>query len=162
MESSPLLGLNDADAAALGEWVLRDRPTGTLLYISMGTGIGATSIQNGAIVPIEFGHLTAFGPKRCGGCGRVGCLDAQIGGHALPTPLDRAVIAMVTDVLCAAVSQQDFVMDRIVIGGGLARRYPEIVSGLIQRIGRTIEVSAAPREFKSAAPIGLLHTWRTR
>ena len=159
MDAPPVLSMNDAEAAALGEWVLRGTPSGTLLYISMGTGVGATAVSGGELIPVEFGHLTAFGPKRCGGCGRVGCLDAQIGGHALPTPLGDEDIATVVTILSAALDKQEIAIDRIVVGGGLARRYPQIVSELAECIDQRVEPSASPDGFKSAAPIGLLHAW---
>jgi predicted NBD/HSP70 family sugar kinase len=66
------------------------------LYVGIGTGVGAVGVRDGEVVPIEFGHLTSFGDKTCGGCGRRGCLDAQIGGHALPDPLagpDQELVA---------------------------------------------------------------------
>jgi predicted NBD/HSP70 family sugar kinase len=160
MHSAPMLSMNDADAAALGEWVLRDEPDGTLLYISMGTGIGAAAVNDCQVAPVEFGHLTAFGPNRCGGCGRVGCLDAQIGGHTLPTPLRDQHISNVVDVLSAALGKQEITPNRVVVGGGLPRRYPSIVSGLGERADQPVEPSATPRAFKSAAPFGLLYRWQ--
>ncbi len=159
MKHSPLLSMNDAEAAALGEWVLRGYPTDTMLYTSMGTGVGAVAIRQGEIIPVEFGHLAAFGPKKCGGCGRVGCLDAQIGGHTLPTPLSANDIEFIVSTLRVAIQQQDIAFDRIVIGAGLPRRYPEIVSQLSHRISQSVESSSSPEHFKSAAPIGLWHAW---
>jgi hypothetical protein len=162
MASPPLLSMNDAEAAALGEWVLRGCPNDTMLYISMGTGVGAVVIRLGKIVPVEFGHLTSFGPHRCGGCGRLGCLDAQIGGHALPTPLEPDDIEAIVTTLEAAIQQQDISFDRIVIGAGLSQRYPQIVSQLSSRIGESVEPSLGPKHFKSAAPIGLWRAWERR
>lgn len=159
MHTPPMLSMNDADAAALGEWTLRGQPPGMLLHISMGTGIGATAVNEGNLIPVEFGHLTAFGPNRCGGCGRAGCLDAQIGGHALPTPLGDEDIVKVVTVLHAALGRQEIVIDRIVMGGGLARRYPQIVTDLGHQTDRPVEFSASPSGFKSTAPFGLLHAW---
>jgi hypothetical protein len=161
MHSAPVLGMNDADAAALGEWVLRNRPEGTLLFISMGTGIGAAAVNDGQVVPVEFGHLTAFGLNRCGGCGRVGCLDAQIGGHTLPTPLSDEDISNIVNVLSAALTKQDVTPDRVVVGGGLPRRYPRIVFGLGERADQPIEPSASPQRFKSAAPFGTMYRSRS-
>lgn len=159
MHAPPVLSMNDADAAALGEWVLRGQPKETLFYISIGTGVGATAVIEGELIPVEFGHLTAFGPKRCRGCGRVGCLDAQIGGHTLPTPLGDSDITKVVTVLQAALDKQEIVVNRIVLGGGLPRRYPQIVSLLGQRTDQSVEPSATPPRFKSAAPFGLLDRW---
>ena len=162
MTSHPLLSMNDAEAATLGEWWLRGQPHGTLLYIALGTGIGAAAVAHGALVPVELGHRTAFGPKRCGGCGRVGCLDAQIGGHALPTPLGNDDIETIVDVLSAAISQQEMAIDRVIVGGGKARRYPDIVSRLHKRVKSAVIASACPTQHKSAAPFGLLYAWQSR
>ena len=160
MAAPPIVGMNDVDAAGLGEWSLRGRPDGTWLYVSMGTGVGATAIAGGALIPVEFGHLTPFGPHRCGGCGRVGCLDAQIGGHALPTPLSDDDIGFVVDRLSAAVERQDLAIDGIVLGGGLPRRYPWIAAALHERGGPPVQLSRSPAGYKSAAPFGLLHAWQ--
>jgi predicted NBD/HSP70 family sugar kinase len=156
MDAPPMLSMNDADAAALGEWSIRGRPSGTLLYISMGTGVGATAVNDYNLIHVEFGHLAAFGPNHCAGCGRAGCLDAQIGGHTLPTPLSNKDIAKVVKVLSAALGKQEIEVDRIVVGGGLPRGYPQIVYGLNERSGPPVEPSASPEGFKSAAPFGLL------
>jgi predicted NBD/HSP70 family sugar kinase len=40
MARPPLLGMNDAEASALGEWVLHGQPAGRMFYVVMGTGIG--------------------------------------------------------------------------------------------------------------------------
>jgi predicted NBD/HSP70 family sugar kinase len=109
MASPPLLSMNDAEAAALGEWWLCGQPQGMVLYIGLGTGIGAAAVAHGALVPVELSHRIAFGPKRWGGCGRMGCLDAQIGGHALPTPLGTDDIETIVNLLGVAINQQDII-----------------------------------------------------
>jgi len=147
MASPPLLSMNDAEAAALGEWWLRGQPQGTSLYIGLSTGIGA-----------------AAGPKRCGGCGQVGCLDAQIGGRALPTPLGPDAIETIVDLLSDAItviSQQDMVIDRVIVGGGMARLFKNIVVCLHTRIAPPVLASACPAPYKSAAPFGLLYAWHS-
>lgn len=162
MASPPLLSMNDAEAAALGEWWLCGRPPDTLLYVGLGTGVGAAAVAHGVLTPVNLSHRTAFGPKRCDGCGRVGCLDAQIGGHALPTPLRDDDNEAVAEVLGAAVREQEMVIDRVVVGGGMARRYPSIVSRLRDQVEPSVAASACPSEYKSAAPFGLLYAWQTR
>lgn len=159
MRTMPQLSMNDAEAAALGEWVLQGRPNDTLLYVSLGTGVGAIAVDSGRSVPIEFGHLTSFGLKRCGGCGRVGCMDAQIGGHALPNPLGQEHIEQIVTTLQQGIERQDIQLDRVVIGGGMVRRYPQIATDLQGRTSPPLELSASPDRFKSAAPYGLLHMW---
>lgn len=160
MRFTPLLSMNDIDAAALGEWYLRAQPPGILLYIGIGTGASAVAVRDGVLIPLEFGHRPGFGPKRCGGCGRVGCLDAQIGGHALPTPLRNEDIETVADILEEAIRQQEIGFDLIVIGGGLPRRYSEIVSRLQKRIASPVGLTVCPDNYKSSAPFGLLYAWQ--
>lgn len=162
MASPPLLSMNDAEAAALGESRLHSRPPGTLLYIGLGTGVGVVAVADGVFVPVEFSHRTSFGPKRCGGCGRVGCLDAQIGGHALPTPLRNGDVEAIVKVLGAAINQQEIAVDRVVVGGGMVRRYPSLVSRLRDRVEPAVAASACPALYKSAAPFGMLYAWQTR
>lgn len=159
MSGPPLLSLNDAEASALGEWILQGNPGAVMFYIVMGTGIGAMTVEDHLVTPVEFGHLPGFGPNRCGGCGER-CLDAQIGGHALPDPLSTSDIEMVISLLCKAISQQRIVADRLVMAGGISRRYPEIGLGVQARTGLRTLPSMCPPGFKSAAPFGLLHVWR--
>jgi len=57
--------LNDADAAGLAEMkygVGRDFKKGTVLMVTLGTGIGAAIFTNGHLLPnVEFGHLQVRG-----------------------------------------------------------------------------------------------------
>lgn len=160
MSSPPLLSMNDAEASALGEWVLCGEPEGVMLYIVMGTGVGAATVSDHEVAPVEFGHLTGFGPNRCGGCGETGCLDAHIGGHALPNPLTGQAIDMIVGILSKAVDQQETTINRVVVGGGIPRRYPRIVQGLQMRIKPPTYRSACPNNYKSAAHFGLMHAWQ--
>ena len=99
-ELAPKLGFapvhvgNEADFGALGEYVFgagggnRD-----LIYVKLGTGIGAGTILNGQLhrgasgAASEFGHITIdFKGRRCP-CGNRGCLERYAGGKAL---LDEA------------------------------------------------------------------------
>ncbi len=159
MSGPPLLSLNDAEASALGEWILQGNPGGVMFYIVMGTGIGAMTVADHLVTPVEFGHLPGFGPNRCGGCGER-CLDAQIGGHALPNPLGNDDIEKIVGLLSTAIVQQGITADRLVLGGGIPRHYPEIAIRVQEQTGLLTYPLACPREFKSAAPFGLLHAWR--
>jgi predicted NBD/HSP70 family sugar kinase len=162
MAGPPALSMNDAEAAALGEWVLLGKPGGTTLYVGIGTGVGAVAVDDGRIVPIEFSHLVSFGDKTCGGCGRSGCLDAQIGGHALSTPLQAAERDLVIDSLSKAIDGQAVRIDRVVLGGGLVRANTAIVAGVRDRVSAPVHHSSCPAEYKSAAHHGLLHTQGAR
>jgi len=159
MSKPPLLSLNDAEASALGEWIVQGEPDGVMFYIVIGTGIGAATVADHVVTPIEFGHLPGFGVNRCGGCGEA-CLDAQIGGHALPNPLGNDDIEKVIGLLSAAIVRQRITTDRLVLGGGIPRRYSRIAKGVQEQTGLPTYPSACPREFKSAAPFGLLHAWQ--
>jgi predicted NBD/HSP70 family sugar kinase len=46
----PDVSLNDAEAGAFGEWLLRDGEPDDLLYIGIGTGVGAVRIAGGELV----------------------------------------------------------------------------------------------------------------
>ena len=87
-------------------------------------------------------------------------MNGQIGGQALPTPLRDNDAEMVVALLGAAIRQQDVVIDRVVVGGGMARRYPSIVSRLQERVDVEVLASACPATYKSAAPFGLVYAWQ--
>jgi len=59
LTNSPVALLNDADAAALAEMQFgAGSQNGTILLITLGTGIGSALIRDGFLVPnTEFGHL---------------------------------------------------------------------------------------------------------
>jgi predicted NBD/HSP70 family sugar kinase len=149
MNRPPLLGMNDAEASALGEWVLQGEPMGRKFYVVMGTGMGAMSVEEGRVTPVEFGHLPGFGPNFCGGCMNY-CLDAQIGGHALPTPLADPDIDFIVRLLQRAIVQEKIEAECMVLAGGANRTYPQIRERL-----SLLVASAAPAGLKSAAPFGL-------
>ncbi|GAA1572978.1 hypothetical protein GCM10009804_31870 [Kribbella hippodromi] len=156
MASPPVLSMNDAEAAAIGEWLLLGRPPGITLYVGIGTGVGAVGVRDGEAVPVEFGHLTSFGDKVCAGCGRLGCLDAQIGGHALSTPMSAEELELVARCLVEAIGVQE--VDRVVLGGGLLRAHPDIETAVRAGAGGLdVLGSGCSGEYKSAAYLGLLH-----
>lgn len=164
MAQPPLLGMNDAEASALGEWALRGRPPGRMFYVVMGTGIGGMYVDDGRVIPVEFGHLPDFGPKFCGGCLNY-CLDAQIGGHALPTPLGDEDIDHIVRLLHEAMGRADIQADVMVLAGGVNRNFPQIRERLKPLVEWPIVPSRTPEGLKSAAPLGLRHAWhflRTR
>ena len=84
---------NDAEAAALGESVLRDGAD--LVYVGLGTGVGGAIVADGAVVAANrFGHATGFSDKTCP-CGQIGCLETVAAEHHQARPrvlvvLDRA------------------------------------------------------------------------
>lgn len=155
--------LNDAEAAALGEAALRgDEALRRLVYLCVGTGIGGAVVANGEVIRANlFGHNAlehgrAFGNRRCR-CGRRGCLETVAAGWALPDPLSDDKVAEVAARLASAIERNELSDQGIVvIGGGIAHRYPALVDGVAARLpGRHVERSLAPPAAKSAAAWGL-------
>lgn len=159
MGSPPLLSMNDADAAALGEWFLRGQPHEALLYLGLGTGVGASLLISGEIQHLQLSHGGCFGPRQCEGCGNTGCLDAQIGGHALPSPLTSSDVERVAETAARAIAWSRVQVDTIMLGGGMARRYPDLISRLSKAAGIPVAPSRCAGGFKSAAPWGLVYQY---
>jgi glucokinase len=81
-----LLGINvcvenDANAAAYGEYYQLGQPAGGLLYIGLGTGVGAGLVVNGKVwaghhgYALEAGHIIVVPEGRLCGCGNQGCVE---------------------------------------------------------------------------------------
>jgi predicted NBD/HSP70 family sugar kinase len=157
------LVLNDAEAASLGEAVLRGhRGLSELVYLCAGTGIGGAVVKDGQVLRANlFGHNapgygTTFGDLDCP-CGRTGCLETVAAGWALPDPLTDEQVRAVADVLSAAIDRHELSREGIVVlGGGVAQRYPGLVARMAARLpGREVEQTLAPADAKSAAAWGL-------
>lgn len=86
----PVVLGNDAEFGALGEWALgAGRGEKFLIYLKVGTGVGAGLVIDGQVyhgacgTAGEIGHITvAEGGPRCS-CGNRGCLEAVAGGGAI-------------------------------------------------------------------------------
>lgn len=87
----PVAVHNDANVAAWGEYRAGAgrAASGTLLMLTVGTGIGGGLVQDGRLVrgasgmAAEFGHIVVSeGGPRCG-CGNHGCLEAMASGTAI-------------------------------------------------------------------------------
>lgn len=87
---SPVTVLNDADAAAWGEFCLgAGRDVDALAMFMVGTGVGGGLVLHGQLVrgahgaAGELGHLLVDeGGPRCA-CGNHGCVEAHASGHAI-------------------------------------------------------------------------------
>lgn len=86
----PVLIENDANAAALAEWRFgAGRGYRHLLYVTMGTGIGAGILADGRLLrgannaAGEIGHVCLLPDGPSCGCGRRGCLEAFCSGPAI-------------------------------------------------------------------------------
>ena len=150
------LVLNDAEAAALGELALRDL-TDDMVFVSLGTGVGGAVVLDGMVTANNlFGHARGFSDMPCV-CGRRGCLETVAAGWALPAPLtDRDLDHVARSVARAVDTEPVATGPLVVVGGGLAARYPDVVLRIAEYAPqRVVEPSAAPRGFKSAAAWGL-------
>jgi predicted NBD/HSP70 family sugar kinase len=152
--------MNDAVAAALGEAVLRTQATvmPDLFYIGLGTGVGSAYVANGIAQDLDLGHMRVGGTTYCEGCRAVGCLNSHLAARYLPTPLIEADQRRVASTLARAL--HDRAVDTqplVVLGGGIARRYPAIATILADYIPNFVANTAAPKEAKSAAYAGLAH-----
>jgi len=155
MDRTADLVMNDAEAAALGE--IARRGVTDAVYVGLGTGVGGAVVQDRRIVAGNlFGHLTGFSDARCP-CGRTGCLETVAAGWALPTPLQPEDRATIAEGVATAIQREPVATPRlVVVAGGLAGRFPDIVA----RIGallpyRVVEPTAAQDGVKSAAAWGL-------
>jgi glucokinase len=86
----PIVVANDVDMAALAEF--RDgagKNTLSMLFVSVGTGIGGGLVlkgslyQGGSGLAGEFGHMVISSDSILCACGRTGCLEAMASGGAL-------------------------------------------------------------------------------
>lgn len=91
---------NDANAAALGEWRFgAGRGSGSLVFVTVSTGIGGGVVADGHIyhgrrgLAAEIGHMTITGEgDRCF-CGAIGCFEAVASGTALGRRATRLTAA---------------------------------------------------------------------
>jgi glucokinase len=94
----PVVVLNDARAATLGEWRFgAGRGTSDLFCMFLGTGVGGSAVVGGRLLEGgsnalgEVGHITiVVGGRKCH-CPNRGCLEAYVGGWAIAERAQEAV-----------------------------------------------------------------------
>jgi predicted NBD/HSP70 family sugar kinase len=90
---APVLVDNDANLMALGEQHARYPDAASLVFVKVGTGIGAGIVLNGALVrgaqgaEGHIGHVRLEGSTRACTCGATGCLAASASGGAIVAAL---------------------------------------------------------------------------
>ena len=96
----PAAALNDANAAALGEWFAgRGRGCDHLLMVTLGTGVGGGIVEHGRVlggargIAGELGHFTLYQDGAPCPCGKRGCFES----YASTTALVRAAQARFSD-----------------------------------------------------------------
>lgn len=108
---------NDANCATYGEWWQgAGRGVGTLVGITLGTGVGGGLVLDGVLhrgasgVAGEVGHMTIrFDGRRCG-CGNHGCLEAYASG---PSIASRAVEGIEGGAASMLVAMVGGALDRV-------------------------------------------------
>jgi polyphosphate glucokinase len=111
----PVIAINDADAAGLAElhYGAARNVAGTVLLLTLGTGIGTALFINGELVPnTEFGHLQVAGreaEKRASGRAKV---DAELSWDAWAGELNlvlnelHALLWPDLIVLCGGITEE--------------------------------------------------------
>ena len=85
----PAVLLNDAQAAAWGEFSLRQDGVRDLMFVTVSTGLGAGLVLDGRLrtgmsgLAGHLGHTVASPAGWACSCGRLGCLERQASGTAL-------------------------------------------------------------------------------
>jgi len=81
--------MNDVSAGAFGEWFYDHRDSKSLLFVAIGTGLGAGFVHEGKVFlgscgsALELGHhIVEKGGFLCN-CGRRGCLEAYCSSYGL-------------------------------------------------------------------------------
>lgn len=173
----PVIMENDANAAALGEYLFgAGAGCKNMLYVTVGTGVGGSFIQDGEIYrgrcgnAGEIGHVTVEPGGALCGCGKRGCLETVASGPAIA----RAYGSRTEEVFLAA-SQGDteavsavmraggaigkclatliafLAPDRIVFGGGVMSGIPGVVATYVESAKRCSEEygsSLCPPSFR--------------
>jgi polyphosphate glucokinase len=106
----PVRIINDAAMQAIGSY-----SGGRMLFLGLGTGLGATLIIDGAVEPTEVGHM----PFRRGRT-----FEQWVGEHARERLGNRKWRKAVNEVI--ADLQAAFETDYIVLGGGNAHRLKQL------------------------------------
>ncbi len=92
---------NDANAAALGEfWAGAGQGVRSLVFFTLGTGVGGGIVLNGEVLEGEHSHGGELGhmkiemtnPRECG-CGKFGCLEAYASATAVVKRTREALAA---------------------------------------------------------------------
>lgn len=99
--SLPTAFQNDANAAALGEfWAGAGQGVRSLVFFTLGTGVGGGIVINGQVLEGEHSHGGELGhmkiemtnPRECG-CGKFGCLEAYASATAVVKRAREALAA---------------------------------------------------------------------
>ena len=147
--AQPVYVLNDADAAGLAEMKFgagRDFYKGTVLMVTLGTGIGSAIFTNGHLLPnVEFGHLKVRGKDA-----EHRASDAARKNQELSWKKWSKRLQEVLDYMEALVSP-----DVIIVGGGVSKDYQKYFPLL------STKAKLLPAQFLNQAGIvgAALYAW---
>ena len=116
----PVRIINDAAMQAIGSY-----NGGRMLFIGLGTGLGSALITENVVVPLELGELPYGENERLG---------LVVGRHGLKRLGRKKWRSIVQDMLNSFA--RAFVVDYIVLGGGNAKVFKELPSGV--RLGHNL------------------------
>ncbi len=108
----PVKIVNDAAMQAIGSY-----EGGKMLFLGLGTGLGTTLIADGAVVPMELGHLPF----------RKTTFEEYVGEAAMEQKGKKVWRKTVVDVV--ERMRAAFLPDEIVIGGGGVKELDELPPG---------------------------------
>jgi polyphosphate glucokinase len=136
----PTAVINDADAAGLAEarCGAGKRISGTVLVITLGTGIGSALIFDGQLVPnAELGHLS------------IDSFDAEIKASAVARERDGLTWKEYSARLQRYFSELEFIFspELIIVGGGISQRTDEYLPHL------NLRTPIVPARLKNEAGI---------
>lgn len=135
---------NDVNLMALGEYSkTRDKKSNELIYIKIGSGIGAGILTRGRLhrgaqgCAGDIGHIAVSDPGDvvCR-CGNVGCLEAIAGGLALGREATKVAKAGESKFLADRLKENKAVTARDVIDG--AKSGDRWSVGAINEVGRQV------------------------
>lgn len=138
---------NDANVAGFAEARLGERPYRQMLFLTVGTGVGACVVLDGEIyrgptgMAAELGHMNVdpLGP-RCG-CGLHGCLEAVASGTAL-TRMGREAAAADPDGLIARLGRAEGAVSGHTVTAA-AEQGDAAAEALFARLGRWLGIGIA-------------------
>ena len=149
---TPVFIDNDANLGALGEmWWGHGRDLASLLFVKLGTGIGAGIVNERRLIrghdgfAGEIGHTFLRGDAQCR-CGRKGCLEAVIGATAIQNQMSQytdprlLIQSIARDLSNALISLLNVINPQgIILWGDILQEHPSFVSAL------KLEVSSIPK-----------------
>jgi glucokinase len=138
---------NDANVAGFAEARLGERPYDQMLFLTVGTGIGACVVLDGQIyrgptgMGAELGHMIVdpLGP-RCG-CGLHGCLEAVASGTAL-SRMGREAAAADPGGLIAQLGRADGAVTGHTVTAAAEQGDP-VAEDIFCRLGRWLGIGIA-------------------